>query len=67
MIDPRHFGIEPDHLPERQHRADQQHAADQRVEAGIGEKGFPDLFVENDAEQGAQHQEHHHADQKDPW
>ena len=59
-------GKQPQHLAERQHDADQQHADDQRVEAGIGEERGPDLAIEDDDEQGAEHEEDQHPDQKDP-
>ena len=65
-IHPGDFRREPHHLPEREHDADDQHAEDQPVEAGIGEEGDPDLPVEHDRDQGAQDQEHQHADEKDP-
>ena len=67
IVDPGDFRIEPDHLAERQDDADQQHQADQRVEAGIGEEGQDDLLVEHDHHQRAQHQEHQHPHQEDPW
>ena len=44
IVDPGDFGIEPDHLAERQDGADRQHQADQRVEAGIGQERVEDLL-----------------------
>ena len=67
IVDPGDFRIEPDHLAERQDDADQQHRADQRVEAGIGEERENDLLVEHDCDQRAEHQEHQHPHQEDPW
>ena len=66
IVDPRHFGIEPDHLAERQDDADQQHRADQRVEPGIGEEGDDDLLVEHEQDQRTQHQKHQHPHQENP-
>ncbi len=65
-VHPFDLGEQADDLPEGQRDADGEHADDQRIEPGIGEKRRPDLLVEHDDEKGAQRQEDHHPDEKDP-
>ncbi len=65
-VDPGDFGKQTYHLAEGEDDAGEQHQHDQGVQSGVGEERGPDLLVENDDEQRAQGEEHHHADQKDP-
>ena len=39
---------------------------DQAIEDGIGEKRSPDLLIEHDHDEGADGEEHHHPDEKNP-
>ncbi len=64
-VDPVDLREEPDHLAERQDDADQEHADDEGVEPGIGAEGFPDLAIEDDDHEPAEHEEDQHPKEVD--
>ncbi len=63
-VHPTDFGKQPQDLADRKHDPDQKRAEDDAVETGIGEKGGPDLPIEDDREQREEDQEHEHPHEK---
>ncbi len=65
LVYPADFGIEPQHLPERQDGTDSEHQDDQSVERRIGHERDLDLLVQQKHDHAEQRDEQQHPEQED--